>query len=927
MSKVRVYELAKELGLENKDVIDLCIELQIDGKASHSNSLSDAEADKIRRHVIRSAVNDQSESVRQVRRSGEVLTERRVGGSVIRRRKKPGEAEDDGDIGDIIEQGPSTPTVPFVVPQRELPSLAPDLAAEKRQRDDHLRAANALFSNNTQSAPANTVVERQVEPAVVEVEEEVEELEAQPPEVEPVVNEDEAVIEADVEVEVEPVVAEAVSEVESLDDVRKRHDIRAPRILGRIELPTPPRPAERTAPTRVTPTEETTTETGTGPRSKTKKKKTVERDDDLSRDRRPKKKQVLQKGDLVDYDGERDGWRGKKDKKSKRGEDGRGLNGAEAIKQGIRTAKIDGEISVGEFAKQLGVKAGEVVARLMQLGTMATINQVIDFETASLVAEALGGLAVNTNSDVDEYMLNLRSLDQEAEKNILRPPVVTVMGHVDHGKTSLLDAIRKTSVTSGEFGGITQHIGAYNVKLASGGSVTLLDTPGHEAFTAMRSRGAQLTDIVVLVVAADDGVMPQTIEAINHAKAANVPIIVAVNKIDKEGANPDKVINQLSEHGLVPEDWGGQTIICRVSAHTREGLDNLLENLHLQAEILELRANPDRAAFGTVVESRLDKGRGTVITILVQGGTLKKGDTFVAGAVFGRVKAMMLDDGTVVDEAGPSIPVEILGASASGEAGDDFAVIQDEPMARKIAEERAQKRRRKVLAASARGGFTPDSPLTLERFSEMVGESVDVKELPLIVKADVQGSAEAVHDALIQLSNEEVRIKVIHKAVGGVTENDVQLASASKAIIVAFNVRPDARAAMLIESEGVDILYSRVIYDLVDNIESAVKGKMAPKYQEKQLGRMEVRQTFKVPKLGMIAGSYVTSGTVPRTGLVRLLRDGKVVFEGKLASLKRFKDDVREVKEGYECGVGLDGFSDIKDGDVMEVYTVEEIRQ
>ncbi|MCL4139349.1 UNVERIFIED_CONTAM: hypothetical protein GTU68_064609 [Idotea baltica] len=550
----------------------------------------------------------------------------------------------------------------------------------------------------------------------------------------------------------------------------------------------------------------------------------------------------------------------------------------------------------------------------MQLGTMATINQLIDFETASLVAEELGSSAVNTKSDIEEYMANLRVLDEDGSKNLLRPPVVTVMGHVDHGKTSLLDAIRRTTVTTGEFGGITQHIGAYNVPVSSGGSVTFLDTPGHEAFTSMRARGAQLTDIVVLVVAADDGVMPQTIEAINHAKAAEVPIIVAVNKIDKESAQPEKVISQLSEYGLVTEEWGGDTIVCKVSAETQEGVSDLLENLHLQAEVLELRANPERSAYGTVIESRLDKGRGTVVTVLVQGGTLRKGDTFVAGSEFGRVKALVADDGTLIDEAGPSIPVEVLGASSSADAGDDFAILTDESMARDIAEERSQKKRRKVLAASQKTGS-----------SEMVGESADVKELPLIVKADVQGSSEAVADALVKLSNEEVKIKIIHKAVGGITENDVQLASASKAIIVAFNVRPDSRAAMVLESEGASIVYSRVIYDLVDEIESAVRGRMAPKFQEKQLGRLEVRQTFRVPKLGMIAGSYVTSGTVPRSSLVRLLRDGTVVFEGKLASLRRFKDDVREVKEGYECGVGIEGFSDIKDGDVLEVYKVEEI--
>ena len=939
MSKVRVYELAKELGLENKDVIGLCAELSIDGKTSHSNSLSDSEADRIRRHVIRSAVSDKSgDKVRQVRRSGEVLTERRVGGSVIRRRKKES-TEEEPPVEATVES--------FEAPEQSssFPDLAPNLRQEKQSRNDNLAAADALFSSTEEAEPAEEVVaaepvadsEPQQATTELAAEAEVEIEVTETPEA--ATTEDtatEQLQDSDADSDEEETQSESdssededeqVDEQEELDAVRKRHDIRAPKVLGKIDLPVAAaKPAASTKKSVASSRDADVTEepdTGGG-RNKGRKKKVFEsrgRDEGPGKGR-PRRKQVLRKDQLLDYDGDGGARRGKKDKRSKQ----KDVDKQEAQPQIARVVKIDGEISVGEFSKQLGIKAGEVVAKLMQLGTMATINQLIDFETASLVAEEFGSSAVNTKSDIEEYMLNLRLPSEDASKNLLRPPVVTVMGHVDHGKTSLLDSIRKTTVTSGEFGGITQHIGAYNVKVASGGSVTFLDTPGHEAFTAMRARGAGLTDIVVLVVAADDGVMPQTVEAINHAKAAEVPIIVAVNKIDKEDAQPDKVINQLSEHGLVPEDWGGDTIVCPVSAHTMEGIDELLENLHLQAEILELRANPDRSAYGTVIESRLDKGRGTVITVLVQGGTLRKGDTFVAGAEMGRIKALVADDGSDLEEAGPCIPVEILGASSAAEAGDDFAVLGDESMARKIAEERSQKKRRKALAATQKASMSGGGPLTLERFSEMVGESADVKELPLIVKADVQGSMEAVCDSLLQLSNEEVRIRVIHKAVGGITENDVQLASASNAIVVAFNVRPDARAASLVDSEGVSIVYSRVIYDLVNEIESAVKGRMAPKFQEKQLGRLEVRQTFKVPKLGMIAGSYVTSGTVPRSGLVRLLRDGKVVFEGKLASLRRFKDDVREVKEGYECGVGIEGFSDIKDGDVMEVYMVEEIR-
>ncbi|HMO18693.1 MAG TPA: translation initiation factor IF-2, partial [Oligoflexia bacterium] len=462
--------------------------------------------------------------------------------------------------------------------------------------------------------------------------------------------------------------------------------------------------------------------------------------------------------------------------------------------------------------------------------------------------------------------------------------------------------------------------------LPSGGSVTFLDTPGHEAFTAMRGRGAKVTDIVVLVVAADDGVMPQTIEAINHAKAAGVPIIVAVNKMDKEGINPDKVINQLSEHGLVPEDWGGDTLVVKLSAMTGQGVDELLETLHLQAEVLELTANPDRPALGAIIESKVDKGRGPVLTVLVQNGTLRKGDTFVAGAIHGRVRALIADDGRAIEEAGPSIPVEVIGASSTAEAGDDFTVTLNEAQSKFIAEEREQRKRKKELAlASVSAGM--GMPLTMERFSEIVTTSAEKKDLPLIVKVDVQGSLDAVVGSLMNLSNDEIQVKVIHKGVGAVSENDTQLALASNAIIVAFNVRPDNRALHIIETEGIPTLQSRVIYEIVDAVKDALHGRMAPKFQEKLLGRVEVRQTFRVPRQGTVAGSYVLDGTIARNAQVRLLRDGVIVHEGKMSSLKRFKDDVREVQAGYECGIAIEGYSDIKDGDIIEVFKVEEVKQ
>ncbi len=954
MSKIRVYELAKELGLENKALIQLCEELSIDGKASHSNSLTDDEAEKIRRFVIRKAVSGKQGGEREVTREGKVVTERRVGKSVIRRRKKDVSEEPPAEetSADSAERSSGVSDDPR---DRDFPSLSPDLGAEKSARAQALEAADALFSKPQEAAveeaPAAVAEEVSVE-ADAAPEAEVAEVgdteeTAEQADVAAVADEPEEAAEAE-ELQADDSAAateasepeESAEETEEdeevrLEDIRKRHDIRAPKVLGKIELPTAaPKPAKQSKSAAKRAAAEDANDPsmmdepspGKGGRGRKKRGSGGDDDSDYGKRKGPRKKQVLSKKELVDYDGERDGWKSKRDRKSKKQKvvDRAAAAQSETAPMGAskRLVKIDGEITVGELARQMGLKAGEVIAKLMSAGVMASINQLVDFDTATLVAEEFNYTTQNTEQDFEGLVDSLTEVDAP-ESLEFRPPVVTVMGHVDHGKTSLLDAIRQTEVTDAEFGGITQHIGAYNVKLPTGGSVTFLDTPGHEAFTAMRSRGAQVTDIVVLVVAANDGVMPQTIEAINHAKAAEVPIIVAINKMDIEGANADKVIGQLAEFDLVPEEWGGDTLVVKVSAHTKEGVDTLLENLHLQAEILELKANPNRRAVGTVIESKVDKGRGPVISVLVQKGTLKKGDAFVAGSVSGKVRALVSDDGHPVEEAGCSIPVEILGVSSPAAAGDDFVVLESESQARKIAGDRALRQRRRDFASvnlAQLGG-----PLTLERFSEMVTESEELKELPLIVKADVQGSVEAVADSLADLSNEEVRVKIIHKAVGGITENDVQLASASQAILVAFNVRPDVRAATIIETEGVDVLYSRVIYDLVDSVESALKGRMAPKFQEKTLGRVEVRETFKVPKQGVVAGSYVVGGVVQRNALVRLLRDGVVIHEGKLGSLRRFKDDVKEVATGYECGIGIEGYSDIKSGDLIEVYKVEEV--
>ena len=567
---------------------------------------------------------------------------------------------------------------------------------------------------------------------------------------------------------------------------------------------------------------------------------------------------------------------------------------------------IPDEIVVSELASRLKVTATEVIKKLMGLGEMCTINQVIDFDTASLVAEELGAkVEKEVIITIEERLID--DSDDEGE-GVERAPVVVVMGHVDHGKTSLLDRIRNANVTSTEAGGITQHIGAYRVT-CKGKEITFLDTPGHEAFTSMRARGASITDIAILVVAADDGIMPQTIEAINHAKAAGVSIIVAINKMDKESANPQSVMQQLTEHNLVVEEWGGDVICVPVSAKTGMGIDDLLENVLLVAEVAELKANPNRLAKGTVIEARLDKGRGPIATLLVQNGTLKTGDIIIAGTSVGRVRVMTNDKGKVVHEAGPSYPVEITGLAEVPSAGDIFNAVEDERLARTLVEQRKHEAKQEQ--------FKQYQKVTLDNLFSQI-EQGEIKELPIIVKADVQGSVEAVKQSLEKLSNEEVRIRVIHGAVGAVSEGDVMLASASNAIIVGFNVRPDPVAAENAERDGVDIRLYRIIYDAIEEITTAMKGMLAPKFREVNMGRIEVRQVYKISNVGLVAGAYVLSGKVTRAAQIRVVRDGIVIAEDKMSSLKRFKDDVKEVNDGYECGITLEKFNDIKEGDIEE---------
>ncbi len=588
----------------------------------------------------------------------------------------------------------------------------------------------------------------------------------------------------------------------------------------------------------------------------------------------------------------------------------------EVIKKTPLTVKIPEEIVVAELASRMKKTAAEVIKTLVKNGVMASINETIDFDTAEFVATELGCKVEREVTVTIEEKIIDDHVDT-AEELQPRSPVVVVMGHVDHGKTSLLDAVRKTNVVSGEAGGITQHIGAYTVQI-NGNPITFLDTPGHAAFTSMRARGAMCTDIAILVVAADDGIMPQTVEAINHAKAAKIPIIVAINKMDKHGANPDRIKQQLTEYDLVPEEWGGDTVICPISAKTGQGIDELLEMVILTSEVQELKANPNRAAKGTVIEARLDRTRGPIATLLIQNGTLNQGDVIIAGTAVGRVRVMTNDKGRTVKTAGPSVPVEITGLADVPAPGDEFNAVSDERMARELVEQRRQAEKDAAAQLNIK--------ITLDNLFAMMQEG-EMKDLNLIVKADVQGSAEALKASLLKLSNDEVRVKVIHTGVGAVNESDILLASTANAIIIGFNVRPDAAAQASAQRAKVDVRMYRVIYDAINEIEAALKGMLAPKYQEVVIGHAEVRQTYKVSAIGTIAGCYVKDGKVTRDAQVRVLRDHIVLHQGAVGSLQRFKDSVKEVTAGYECGMSIDRFNDIKEGDVFECFAMEEIKQ
>jgi translation initiation factor IF-2 len=900
MAKTRVYELAQKLGLENKDLLEKLEQAGI-AAANHMSVLDDADLSKF--EAAAAAPKE------------ERIEEQRISSGIIRRRRKEVPVP-------VVEAEPAQAEP--AAPEAEVPPVVPEQVAKEPEKP-------VVKATESTVAEPEVVGESKVE-KTSEAASEVPTEEEEPA--------------------VAPVAKEETSDSRPAAAGPEKATANRAKILGRVEIHQPaPRGAKKRGPQGERPAPGARPTAGERPAPGA-------RPSAVERPKRPGvpgadtrggvpapmineapgsgkevrgKKKRKGKGAEPEGAGLIDGRRGRRSRmevfepdKTDRYRKGKKTKApkkteitvSKAIKRKIRISDV---ITVGELAKRMGVKANDLIKELMRQGNMVTINHPLDFETAAILASEFEYEVENVAFD-EETILQHSSVkdgkDEKPEDLRPRPPVVTIMGHVDHGKTSLLDAIRTTNVIGGEAGGITQHIGAYDVEL-DGKKISFLDTPGHEAFTAMRARGTKVTDIVILVVAADDGVMPQTKEAINHAKAAGVPIIVAVNKIDKPDANPDRVKQELTEFQLVPEEWGGDTIFVEVSAKENINVDQLLEMILLQAEVQELKANPQKRASGAIIEARLDKGRGPVATMLVQEGTLKVGDPVVSGSHFGRVRTMTNDRGETLQEAGPSMPVEVTGLSGVPGAGDTFNAVEDEKTAKDVAQHRAQKLREAELASS--------SKISLEQLYARIQEG-DVKELKVIVKADVQGSVEAVKDALLKLSSVNCRLLVIHTGVGGIIESDVSLASASDAIVLGFNVRPEPKASQLAELEGVDIRLYNIIYDAVADVKNAMEGLLAPTYKEKHLGRIEVRDTFHVSRIGTIAGCYVLDGKVVRGCQVRLVRDSVVIWTGKMSSLKRFKDDAREVATGYECGIGLENFNDIKVGDIIEAFELEAVK-
>ncbi len=975
MTRMRVHELAKELNMNNKDLIDRIVKLGIQVK-NHMSTLTDSAVQKIRQQFAE--------------QRPETVEEKRIGRGVIRRRKKMSEETGAPVGGPTPEEAvpslyaePEMPPPPVETPSAEIaaePEIVappapkapvaeelslppveeqepvimeiPDVEPLPEPSLPHEATGKEPVLADLPSEAAERKESEALPPSIGE-EPEIEAIETIP---EPVLVEPEAHEIAAVEVPREaaqppaptPVAATGASEAvsaevpdaesageegegEEEDDKlkpkkskkRRRKKARKDEPARIIKLPEiipeEPEPEEEAEIVQISSRLIVKADEPESKDAARKKRKPEEFDKEAQEKKRKgtpvaRRKEVVEKEDLYS----KKELAAQQDRERVRERERRHVREVPKPepappKVAKRPIKIDEAITVANLAKQMGVKAAEVIKKLLLLGLPANINQALDVETASLIASEFD-FEVEKVGFEEEDILHVQ--EDRPEQLILRPPVITVMGHVDHGKTSLLDAIRHTDVIRGEAGGITQHIGAYYVKLENG-DVVFLDTPGHEAFTSMRARGARVTDLVILVVAADDGVMQQTIEAINHAKAAQVPIIVAINKIDKPNANIDRVKRELADHSLISEEWGGDVTMVEISAKKRMGIEDLLEMVLLQAELMDLKANPNKAARGHVIEAKLDKGRGPVATILIQEGTLRAGDVYVCGVNSGRVRNMFNDRGQKLESAGPSMPVEVLGLSGVPNAGDDFIVIPDEKQAKMVAEFRLSKVREKEL--------TKTTKITLESLFEQI-QIGEVKELNVILKTDVHGSQEAIADSLRKLSTPEVKVNLLHTATGAVTESDVLLASASNAIIVGFNVRSDAKVHELAEQEKVDVRYYDIIYQLLSDIRDAMEGMLEPVYQENVIGHAEVRQTFSVPKIGMIAGSYMLDGRIERNAKVRVLRDHVVVYDGKVGSLRRFKDDVKEVKAGFECGIGVENFNDLKVSDVLEVYELQAIK-
>jgi translation initiation factor IF-2 len=947
MAKIRVYELARDLNMTNKDLLAKLREMEIEIN-SHMSSLDEETSSRVKTALQGGPQPN--------------LEETRITPGVIRRRRKvvreavetpapeAQEAEAEAEVAPPTDAEPA-PVEPAVV------EAAPEAAPEKAPPETVVPATPKKAARKPAKEMAAKIIAPAEPPAAEPPTEKAPEAEPAPPPPAPKEAAAEAAQEAAAPAETaapEPVqaadaaaTAEAalneaeptVTVVEKSSKAEEAAEPAAPEVAPApkpkkgeapakiIRLPkkpiaslkpsSRPKPAPRPArpgarpdayPSPAAPPNGPVEARGDA-RKKSRKRGEVGDKKAFKKKGGFRRREVVEGRDL--YSGKR-GRKGKKGKgKAFTGGEKTQITTAKAIK---RRVKMDETIVLSELAKRMGIKANEMIVKLMGMGVMATVNQTIDFDTAVLVAGEFG-YEVEKASFEEEAILK-PEVEDNPDQLAPRPPVVTIMGHVDHGKTSLLDVIRQTRITDHEAGGITQHIGAYNVTTPKG-QIVFLDTPGHEAFSAMRLRGAQVTDLVILVVAADDGIMPQTVEAINHSRAAEVPIIVAVNKMDKPDADPDKVLRQLAEMELVPEDWGGDTITVRVSAKENTGIDDLLEMILLQSEMLELKANPNKKATGHVVEAKLDSGRGPVATVLINDGTLKVGDPVVCGVHFGKLRALLNDIGQQVESAGPAIPVEIVGLSGVPTAGDELVALEDEKDAKQVSEHRLQKQRSLELAKTSR--------LSLEKLYEQMQEG-EVQDLNIIIKADVDGSIEALRDSLVKLSNEEVNINVVAAATGTISESDVSLAAVSNAIIIGFNVRPNTNVREMAQEENVDIRYHNVIYNVIKEVKDAIVGMMKSTFEERLLGKAEVRQVFHVPKVGSIAGSYVVEGKIERGRQLRLLRDGIVIYEGRNASLRRFKDDVKEVQSGYECGIGIENFNDIKVGDFIECFYMEEIR-